>query len=127
MRRNGPTSYYSAGSCRGERLRLDPGTMARGGADESWLVTDRCPRAIQRSMAALMDLRPAIAKLRMTVAFRVTLPHLRADWENDTHHAYHHAGSGKRQVHAFTALHMGGVHGPLHEDHRRHTPSLREG
>jgi hypothetical protein len=81
-------------------------------------------------MAALMDLRPAIAKLRMTAAFRVTPPYLRAVWENGTHHAYHdghHAGSAKRQVYAFTALHMGGVHEPWYGDRRRYVLSLREG
>jgi hypothetical protein len=114
-----------------ERYRLDPEAMARGDAKESRLVTDICPRTVQPSMAALMDLRPAIAKPRMTPAFRVTPPYLRrAVWGNDTHHAYrdgHHAGSGKRQVHAFAALHVGKVHGPWHGDRGRHMPSLREG
>ena len=34
----------------------------------------------------------------MTAAFWVTLPCFRAACESDTHCAYHHAGSGKRQV-----------------------------
>jgi hypothetical protein len=129
MRRNGPARYYGRLMPEG-RFRLDPGAMARGGAKESRLVAESCPRAIQLSMAALMDLRPAIAKLRMTAAFRVTPPYLRAVWENGTHHAYHdghHAGSAKRQVYAFNALHMGGVHGPWYGDRRRQMPSLREG
>ena len=129
MRRDGPARYYGR-LMPEERYRLDPEAMARGDAEESRLVTDSCPRAIQLSMAALMDLRPAIAKLRMTAAFRVTPPYLRTVWENDTHHAYHdghHAGSAKRQVYAFTALHMGGVHEPWYGDRRRYVLSLREG
>jgi hypothetical protein len=129
MRRNGPARYYGR-LMPEERYRLDPVAMAREDAEKSQLVTDSCPRSIQPSMAALMDLRPAIAKLRITAAFRVTLPYLRPVWENDTHHAYHdghHAGSGKPQVYAFTALHLGGVHGPWYGDRRRHMPSLREG
>jgi hypothetical protein len=74
-----------------------------------------------------MDLRLAIAKLRITAAYRVTLPYLRAVWEYDTHHAYHHAGIGKRQAFAFTVLHMGGVHKPWYRDRRLHMPCLREG
>jgi hypothetical protein len=129
MRRNGHARYYGR-LMPEERFRLDPEEIARGDAEESRLVTDSYPRAIQLSVAALMDLRLAIAKLRITAAFRVTLPYLRAVWENGTHHAYHdghHAGIGKRQAYAFTALHMGGVHGPWYGDRRLHMPSLREG
>jgi hypothetical protein len=87
-----------------ERFKLDVEAMARGDKEESRRLVDTCPRrpytmtdvrfagrwdgAIQLSMAALMDLRPAVAKLRMIGAFRVTLPYLRTLWVNDTHEAY---------------------------------------
>ena len=129
MRRNGPARYYGR-LISEDRFRSDSEEIAHGDAEESRLVTDRYPRAIRRSAAALMDLRLAIANLRTTAAFRVTLPYLRAVWENDTHHAYHdglHAGIGKLQAYAFTALDMGGGHEPWYGDRRLHMPCLREG
>ena len=83
MRTNGLARYFAAGSCQGA-LPLGPrGDGPRGcGYDRGFLGHAPC---------------------------------FRAACENGTHRVYHHghrAGSGKRQAYAFTALHLGRVHGP---------------
>ena len=95
-----------------ERFTLDIEAMARGDSEESRRLVDTCPRrtytmtdvrfagrwdgAIQITMAALLDLRPAIAKLRMIEAWRAMMPYLLHVWGLDTEQAYfdgHAAGS----------------------------------
>jgi hypothetical protein len=86
--------------------------MARGDVEESINLTKTCPRhnytmndvrfagrwnaAIELGLVALMDLRPAVAKLRMIEVSRVIGPYLQSAWENDVYRAYfdgHEAGS----------------------------------
>jgi hypothetical protein len=95
-----------------ERFRLDVEAMARGDSEESRRLVDTCPRlnyiitdprfskrwegALQLTMAALMDLRYTVAKLRMIDAFRGTLPYSATLAQNDAAEAYfegHEAGS----------------------------------
>ena len=95
-----------------ERFRLDVEAMARGDKEESRRLVDTCPRhqyrmtdlqfsgrwdsAIHLCMAALMDLRYTVAKLRMIDAFRVTFPYWNTLAQNDAALAYfegHEAGS----------------------------------
>ncbi len=87
-----------------ERFRLDVEAMARGDAAESERLTSTCPRrtytmtdvgfsgrwdgAIQLTMAALMDLRQNIAKLRMIDAFRAVLPYSEQLAQNGAVEAY---------------------------------------
>jgi hypothetical protein len=52
--------------------------------------------AIQLGMAALMDLRPTVAKLRMIEVSRVVGPYLQSVWRDDVYRAYfdgHESGS----------------------------------
>jgi hypothetical protein len=95
-----------------ERFRLDVEAMARGDTEESRRLVDTCPRhqyrmtdlrfsgrwdsAIQLCMAALMDLRYTVAKLRMISAFREAFPYSRTLAQDDAAEAYfdgHQAGS----------------------------------
>jgi hypothetical protein len=95
-----------------ERFKLDVEAMARGDKEESRRLVDTCPRlnynmtdvqfsgrwngTIQLTMAALMDFRHTIAKLRMIEAFRVALPYARTLAQNDAADAYyegHETGS----------------------------------
>jgi hypothetical protein len=111
MKRNGHARYYDRLTPE-ERFRLDLEAMARGDAEESELLTRTCPKrdyimndvqfagrwdgAIQLSMVVLMDLRPAVAKLRMIEVSRVVGPYIQSAWENDVYRAYfdgHESGS----------------------------------
>jgi hypothetical protein len=111
MRHNGHARYYDRLTPE-ERFRLDVEAMARGDKEESNLLTRTCPKrdyimndvqfagrwdgAIELSMAALMDLRPAIAKLRMIEVSRVVGPYLQNAWRDDVYRAYfdgHESGS----------------------------------
>lgn len=111
MKQNGLDKLYNRLTPE-ERFKLDVEAMARDDSEESHRLVNTCPRrdytmtdvrfagrwdgAIQLSMAVLMDLRPAIAKLRMIEAWRVMMPYMLHVWGLDTEQAYfdgHSAGS----------------------------------
>jgi hypothetical protein len=90
-----------------ERFRLDIEAMVRGDEEESWRLTDTCPRrsyvmndvglagrwdgAIQMTLVTLVDITPGIAKftkLRMIAAFRAVLPYCRTLTQDDARFAY---------------------------------------
>ena len=95
-----------------ERFKLDVDAMARGDTEESRRLVDTCPRlhyrmtdlqfsgrwesALLLCMAALMDLRYTVAKLRMIDAFRVVIPYaqtLAQDSALDAYFKGHESGS----------------------------------
>jgi hypothetical protein len=121
MRQNGLGKLYDRLTSE-ERFRLDVLAMARGDTEESRRLVETCPRrdytmtdvrfagrwdgAIQLTMAALMDLRPAIAKLRMIEAWRL-MPYLLHVWGLDTEQAYFD-GHSTESRHAWSKAGKGG-------------------